>query len=316
MNDPIFIGGLERSGKTYIRMMLAAHPHLFFSRRTNLWTSYYNRYGNLNKTENLQRCLADLTKSKHIRGLIPDYARLKRDLETAPVSYGRLFALIHEQHAESIGKTRWGDQTEFIERYADHIFDAYPDAKIIHMLRDPRDRYEAMQHKSHRRSKLGIATARWHTSAMLAQKNQIEYSGRYKVIRYETLVTDPETALSEICEFLNEDYFPEMLELQGETRFAKQMPDEEISGPLTTKYIGRYRNGLSSRETAYIQKQTGKLMTVFGYSPDPVHFSWKESLRFHLLDKTVNSLHKFGWQIMGTTKNIKLWITDRSLLVD
>ena len=26
MNNPIFIGGLERSGKTYMRMMLSAHP--------------------------------------------------------------------------------------------------------------------------------------------------------------------------------------------------------------------------------------------------------------------------------------------------
>jgi hypothetical protein len=318
MNSPIFIGGLERSGKTYMRMMLAAHPRLFFSRRTNLWTFYYNRYGDLNQAGNLQLCLADLTKSKHIRTLIPDSARLKRDLGTAPVSYGRLFALIHEHHAEAIGKTRWGDQTEFIEHYADDIFTAYPDAKIIHMLRDPRDRYEAMLHKSHRRGGLGVATVRWCASAMLAQRNQSKYSGRYKVIRYETMVIDPQKTLYETCEFLNEDFFPEMLHMQGEARFAGQVLDEEdeSSAPLTTKYIGRYGNGLCTREVAYIQKQAGKLMSAYEYSLESIHFSWKERLRFHLLDETINSLYRLGWQIKGNTKNIKLWNTDRSLLAD
>ena len=317
MNNPIFIGGLDRSGKTYMRMMLATHPRLFFSHRTNLWTSYYNRYGDLNQADNLERCLADLMKSKHIRTLTPDFTRLKRDLEPAPVSYGRLFALIHEHHAEKIGKTRWGDQTEFIEYYADEIFSACPDAKIIHMLRDPRDRYEAMQHKSQRRGGLGVATARWHASAMLAQRNQTKYSGRYKVIRYETMVTNLETILYETCEFLGEKFFFNMLQMQGETRFAErdQNEEEESKGPLTTKYIGCYRNGLSIREVAYIQKQAGQLMSTFGYSLDPIHFSWKESLRFHLLDETVNSFYKLGWQIKDITKNIKLWNTDPSSLV-
>jgi hypothetical protein len=279
-----------------------------------LWTSYYNRYGDLNQAGNLDRCLAGLMRSKHIRTLIPDFARIKRDLETAPVSYGRLFALVHEHHAEKIGKTRWGDQTEFIERYADHIFSAYPDAKFIHMLRDPRDRYEAMQHKSHRRSGLGVATARWHASAMLAQRNQSKYSGHYKVIRYEAMVTNPETILYETCEFLGEEFFSNMIQIQGETRFAvrNQSDKDESRGPLTTKYIGGYRNGLSIREVAYTQKQLERLMSTFGYSLDPIRFSWNESLRSHLLDETVNSFYKLGWQIKDITKNIKLWNTDRS----
>jgi hypothetical protein len=309
MNNPIFIGGLERSGKTYMRMMLSAHPWLFFSRRTNLWISQYNRYGDLNQVENLQRCLDGLMKSKHIRALNPDLALLARDLGTAPVTYGRLFALMHKHHAQAIGKTRWGDQTEFIELRADEIFAAYPEARIIHMLRDPRDRYEAMLHKSHRRGGLGVATARWCDSARLALRNRVKYPGRYQVVRYEAMVTDPQATLFETCAFLDEEFIPEMLTMQNEARFAGQALDEEdeSNGPLTTDYIGRYRNGLRSREVAYIQKQAGNLMTAFGYALEPIHFSWKESLRFHLLDETVNSFYRLGWQAKGITKGSRSW---------
>lgn len=318
MTNPIFIGGLERSGKTYMRMMLAEHPHLAFSHRSNMWTSYYNRYGDLNHPNNLKRCIADMLESKHIRNLILDIPRLKLDIETDSVSYGSLFALIHEQHAAKMGRIRWGDQTEFIERYADQIFAAYPNARIIHMLRDPRDRFEALQSKFNRRGGLGVATARWKISAMLAKRNQSKYPEQYKVIHYETLVTNPKTTLVETCEFLGEEFFIEMLRMQNETRFSKRetRDTEESSGPLTTKYIGCYRNRLHAREVAYIQKQTRALMTAFEYSIDPLYLSQMDYVRFHLLDKSVNSFYSLIWQINDRIKNSNLWNTDRSLLVD
>jgi hypothetical protein len=318
MNSPIFIGGLERSGKTYMRMILAAHPHLVFSHRANMWTSYYNRYGDLNQGDNLKRCMAEMLESKHIRSLISDPTRLNRDIGTAPVSYSSLFTLIHEQHALKMGKLRWGDQTEFIERYTDAIFAVYPNARIIHMLRDPRDRFEAMQHKSHRRGGLGVATARWKISATLAQRNQSKYPEQYKVVCYETLVTSPNSTLFETCEFIGEEFFIEMLRMQEETRFNKNESDdtEESSGPLTTKYIGCYHNKLRASEIAYIQKQVGVLMSAFGYTVTPIRLSWKERLRFHLLDEAVNSFYKLSWHINDRIKNSSVWNTDRSLLVD
>ncbi len=301
MRNPVFIGGLERSGKTYMRMMLAAHPHMAFSHRTNLWTFHYNRYGDLNKADNLERCLTEMMRSKHIRVLFPDFARIKRDLGTAPVTYADLFALIHEHYAEQLGKPRWGDQTEFIERFASEIFSAYPGARIIHMLRDPRDRYEATLHKPHRRGGLGVAIARWRTSAALAQKNQRDYPGRYKVIRYETMVMDPEATLRDVCVFLDEIFHPEMLQLKGESRFSGRAADEEggMTGPLSTEYIGRFKKGLSSRAITFAQKYAGDLMPGYGYPLTPVRFSWQERLRFLLLDDIFQSLHMAGWRLLS-----------------
>ena len=298
MDSPIFIGGLERSGKTYMRMMLSGHPRLFLSRRTNLWTRHFNRYGDLNHAENLERCLSVLMKSKHTRSLIVDPSRLKQELAAGHISYARLFALIHEGHASRLGRSRWGDQTEFLEQYAPVILSAYPEARFIHMLRDPRDRYEAMLHKSSRRGGLGVATAHWRSSAELAVKNQSEYSGRYKVIRYEDMARDPGGTLRDVCDFLEEEYSPVMLRMEGERRFSgSDVGTEELAGPLTAKYIGKYRTGLQRRETAYIQKNVGDLMGQFGYSLEPIQFSWGESLRFHLLDEAIHSLIRIGWQL-------------------
>ena len=140
---------------------------------------------------------------------------------------------------------------------------------------------------------------------MLAQKNERDHPGLYKVIRYEDMVTAPEKTLRDVCEFLEEDFHIEMVLLENEARFSNSITDDdnEMTGPLTTKFIGRFQSGLSAREVSYIQKYAGKQMTEFGYPPKAIHFSWYERLRFHILDETVNMLYMLGWQIRSTTQN-------------
>ena len=60
-----------------------------------------------------------------------------------PPTYARLFDLFLLHFAEREGKPRRGAQTGLIERYVDELIEAYDGVKIVHMLRDPRDRYLA-----------------------------------------------------------------------------------------------------------------------------------------------------------------------------
>lgn len=55
-----------------------------------------------------------------------------------------MFALFHRPNAERVGKPRWGDKSLHSGQHADQIFEEFPGAKIIHMMRDPRDRYASV----------------------------------------------------------------------------------------------------------------------------------------------------------------------------
>lgn len=296
-NGPVFIGGLDRSGKTYMRLMLSSHPNLAFSKRVNFWRRFYKRFGDLDQDKNLDRCLRELAENKHIKSLEPDFQRLRLDFESGARTYERLFALIHEQYAARQGKPRWGDQTELLERNAGLILGAYPDAKFIHMLRDPRDRYEAVLHKSQRRGGVGAATARWLYSAALAEQNQRAYPQRYKVVRYESMVTHTEKTMCCICEFIGEVYHPAMVAMENVPRFAntKALVENQNPGPLTTAYIGRFRDKLPAHEIVFIQKLSRRYMQSFNYPPEPIHLSLLESARFYTLHWFINSTSMFGW---------------------
>ena len=133
-----------------------------------------------------------------------------------PRTYASLFSLFLDHWAARQGKPRWGVQTGLIERYADPIFAATPDAKIIHMVRDPRDRYEgSLALWPNGRGRAGGATARWTYSGRLAERHARRHPDNYIVVRYEDMVLHTDATIRHVCAFLDVDFVPEMLEMAG-----------------------------------------------------------------------------------------------------
>lgn len=177
-----------------------------------MWTRFYNRFGDLARRDNFERCLKAMMTHKEVRGLESDPSLIRKRFYQGERTYARLFALFHERHAERLGKSRWGDQLGFVERFADPIMTSYPDAKMIHMIRDPRDRWQAsMTNSRSRKGKLGWSIAMWLQSASLSYRNQERYPDRYKVVRYESLMLEPEETIRDICAFIGEDVETGML---------------------------------------------------------------------------------------------------------
>ncbi|MEJ2486897.1 MAG: sulfotransferase [Anaerolineales bacterium] len=298
--NPVFIGGLDRSGKTYMRFMLESHSEFIFSKRTNLWPKYYQKYGQLEIQENLDRCLDALAKNKHILALELDYDLVRNEFLAGEKTYERLFEIIHQQYAVKQNKPFWGDQTEFLERYATHIMSAYPNAKFIQMIRDPRDRFHAILEKSVKKHGIGVATSRWLSSAALGKKYQAKYPDQYKVIRYETMVTQPQSTMKEICSFLGVKYEPAMIELKDIPRFMNKGSIDKMPkiSPLSTDYIGKFQKYLSFDQIEFIQNLCKEEMTWLDYPLLPTKFKWTERIKYTLLFWPANTLKMIGWQIV------------------
>ena len=212
-NGPIFIGGLSYSGKTPLRIILAAHPDLSLTRKTYLWDRYYGRFGDLRDPRALDRCLRTLEADRSLAALSIDPDAVRRGFASGPATYARLFGALHGQAAARLGTRRWGEQLGFVERYADRIFADFPEARMIHMIRDPRQRLAAMLDAQRPRpGQLGWETAKWGRSAELAMRNQVRHPDGYRVVSYATLVDDSEATVRALCAFIGEDYVSEIAE--------------------------------------------------------------------------------------------------------
>lgn len=306
-HGPIFIGGPDRCGKTLLRALLVSHPNIAIPDvGSNYWTYFYGQFGDLSQPANFEACLGAMLRYKHALFLQPDAERIRREFRQGQPSYARLFALFHQHYAERMGKPRWGDQTGLIERYADQIFDAYPTAKLIHMLRDPRDRYEAaLALWPNGRMGAGGATARWLYSARLAQRNQKRYPDRYLTVRYETLVQQPQATLQQICDFLGEVFVPAMLTMDAAPMYRDKgyAGAQSDSTPITTAYVGRYRRGVPTRDLMFIQTHAGRTMRAFRYEPDPIKLSLRDRLVFTCVDLPSNLGRMVAWRAWETLQH-------------
>lgn len=280
---PIYIGGLDRSGKTTMRSFLASHPRVAIPDvGSNMWTYFYRRYGALDEDTNLDACLGAMERYKHVRFLKPDFERIRSEFVQGDRTYASLFALFLQHYAERMDKPRWGVQTGLIERYAEELFSSYRDVQVIHMLRDPRDRYEASISKwPDGKGRAGGAAARWRYSEAMARRHEARWPDRYLVIRFEDMVADPRSTLLTVCDFLGETFEEEMLGMSAAEKHRERLSSgHERAQILSDDFIGRYREHVSAEEIAFIQLQLHEAMARRGYRLDPIPFSKGEWARF------------------------------------
>jgi hypothetical protein len=298
---PIYVAGLERSGTSLMYALLASHPNLAMTRRTNLWKHFYGQYGDLQEPKNLRRCLDMMRRYKRLAVLEPDFDRLERDFLAGPRTYPRLFDLLESQYAERVGRPRWGDKSLNTEQYADAIFAAYPGARILHMIRDPRDRFaSSFTRWGVRRGGVGAGTAEWLSSVRVARRNQRRHPSGYRMVRYESLAAEPEASLREICAFIGEPFTPQMLSMEGAQVFRDKGSNSSYErrdpGVISTGSIGRYRQVLSPRQIAFIQVVAKDEMAAFGYRADALGLGPRQRLGFAIRDVPIESAHLLVWR--------------------
>jgi hypothetical protein len=289
---PVFVAGPDRSGTTLIFALLASHPELSMSRRTNMWRYFDRRYGDLSDPANLDRCLDDMTQFRRMRHLEPDRDRLRREFLDGPPTYGRLFSLFHLHHAQRAGKTRWGDKSLHTEHYVERLFQEFPDARVVYMLRDPRDRYASIRNRwGEDRSRVAGATGRWLQSLRAAQRGAERYADRYLIVRYEDLAADPDATMRAVCDFLELSFMPELLSMDGvpemRDRGGNSSYGARAAGTISTSSIGRFRFVLPAPEVAFIERKVGAEMDTLGYGRADLHLTRGARLRFALWDMPV-----------------------------
>lgn len=270
MNGPVIITGADRSGTSLLYALLGTHPNISMVRRTNMFRWFHRQFGDLADPANFERCLAKMLRYERLAPLEPDEARLRREFALGEPTYGRLFDLMHRHHAERAGKPRWGDKSLHTEHYADQVFAEFPQARMIHVMRDPRDRHASVIKRYPDVTRhTGPVTGRWLASARALRRNLILYPDRYLLVRYEDLARSPEEILVAVCAFIGEHYTPEMLTMRGvpEHQEGNSSFEQFAPGTISTRAIGRYRAVLSRRDIAYIETMAAGEMRRLGYLP-------------------------------------------------
>ena len=307
---PVFVGGAERTGTSLMYALLTSHPNISMTRRTNYWRYIDQKFGDLALDENLEACLDVMRRYKRMVAIEPDWERLEDDFRREPGGYGRLYELLQRQQMERDGKSRWGDKSLLNEKHAARIFEEFPNARIIVMLRDPRDRYASVLARwKVRRGGVGAGMAEWLLSVTHAEEGIRRWPGQCTIVRYEDLAASPESEMRRICEFIGEPFDPVMLDMRGAERFREQGANSSYgrrpTGTISTSSIGKYTGVLTDDQVRYVERVADDEMARHGYEAALPAPTGTDALRFFGAVYPFEEARRRAWLARGAWNDLR-----------
>ncbi len=243
MQPPVFIVGALRSGTTLLRLMVDHHPDVCI----------------FGEFEYAVRWIEDGNPPplhEYHRQLRADRVFRAHGLEIDPsLDYQGLVSSFLQQATESSGKPIRGATIHSNFHELPRLF---PDAKLIHLLRDPRDVS---------RSCIGMG---WVGNPYYGTRYWMEPVLRWRALepslppsqkhelKYEDLIRDPVRELTQICEFLGIDFDEAMLSYPGDSTYAS--PDVGL--------VEQWRRKLSDDEIMWVESVCSPLMDEVGYASE------------------------------------------------
>lgn len=194
------------------------------------------------------------------RALAPQERSLARIIDLVFMHYAR----VHYPNANL-----WGDQSPYNTRRLRWIMAVFPQARYLHILRDGRDVVASYKAKGSARETVDWAIDRWSVAVRTARQAQKRLPDEgFLEIRYEDLVRDSEATLQRVCQFAGIDYNANMLDYwkSPTTIEAKHHTyHQNLTRPVFTDSIGRWRERLSEAEQAHVSQQLAPLLHDLGY---------------------------------------------------
>src|SRR5262249_23931650 len=197
------------------------------------------------------------------------------------------FEALCRLRARHHGRERWGEKTPRHVYRIDDVLAAFPEAKVVCLVRDPRavvasykdwhaagarrgveeaPEKQADRERTRRSYHPVLMSLLWRgvvRSSFAALERHGDERGRIQ--RFERLADDSEAEVRALGDWLELEFEPAMLEI-GVVNSSYATAGQGVS-PET---VGRWRERLSEDEVGVVQSVCGELMLELGYLREPV----------------------------------------------
>ncbi len=240
LDQPVFIVGPLRSGTTLLRLMLHNHPKMNFFGEFEGAVSQANdndfpSISNYHKFIETDRMMQDsnfiIDESLNYVDLVKSFLQQEYNNKKVEV----IGACIHSRF--------------------DLVSKIWPNAKFIHITRDPRDVAKST-------IPMGWAGNTYHGAKYWLEpemrwdklKNKLNDED-YIEVKYETLIRETAEELTKVCNFLGQDYNANMPNIDKVSTYAKPNP----------KLVEQWKLKQTDDEINHVESQCRQLMTKLDY---------------------------------------------------
>lgn len=293
----IFVTGASRSGTTLMSQVLGRHSEVRSLREMHFFGSKWNIHGESSvlSAREVPMAVAEMLATQHGDRRDRQAAELRDAqravIETLPqgACSAELFAATVTTLAQRAGRRIPCEQTPRNIYYARSLLAQFPAARFVHLLRDPRGVMASQKYRWRKRALLAspsnmsrLHQARlwlnhhpylfarlWNTAT--ADAWALRAHPRFRLVKFEQLIADPERTIRDLCAFLEIDFEPEMLDVEHTN--SSHVASTGLRSGFGTTSIDTWRSVLTREDLGVIAERCGKLMTKVGYEPEPTRLT-------------------------------------------
>ena len=300
--EAIFIVGVSRSGTTLMRQVLGSHARIAVAGENHYlghllpWEGArhtFRRAGDLRDDDAIRRLAGIMYSDEFLAGsrlresspfwrwLAKKVPReeMEARLLAAERSERGVFTAVMRAYADKTGgKAIMGEKTPAHIGWVETLFDWYPDARVIHMVRDPRGVFvsELRRRSGHavtmpyrwlvrvpvlmRAFILLEVTWAWAAAVSRHRTLTRRFPDRYRIVRFEDLVRTPEATIGEVCAFLGVALEPKMLQQKVVSKGSNLGQAGFDAGAAD-----RWQTSISPRDDRLIRRLLGRRLHEMGY---------------------------------------------------
>jgi Sulfotransferase family len=275
-NPYVFAVGCPRSGTTLLQRMLDHHPRLAVANDTHFIPhAIDDRSGLVDPPltpEHVERVRA---YRRFPRLGVSDEAVsvAARDALT----YGQFVSALYDAWGRERGKPLAGEKTPDYVRYLPLLNGLFPLARTVHIIRDGRDvALSALEWATDtkgpgklalwKEEPVAVCALWWRRSVAAGRRDGARLGRRrYREVRYERLVAEPEGELREIAAFLDLPYAPEMAGYYvGKTRAQPGLSAKSAWLPPTPG-LRDWRSNMAERDVELFEALAGDVLSSLCY---------------------------------------------------
>jgi len=264
-------------------------------------------------------------ESQFVAAYYEEAKEMLRDTAGSSLSSPAVYRVFLRYETGKQGKRIACEQTPRNVFYLQEILEQFAHVRIINMVRDPRDVLLSQKNKwKGKEVPFKERLRRWANyhpfllSKMWngAQKAAAKFADNSSVltVRFEDLLSEPQTAARSICHFLGLEYDSAILDVSASRSPSREKEELEASQTgISTKPIGRWMKRLAKMDVYWCESINGEAMKKYGYKLSGARPFWFEKL-LSLLAMPLKTLLALVLNI-GNTRNLIASVKRRFLQI-
>jgi hypothetical protein len=273
--QPIFTVGSPRSGSSYVyHLLLSAGGFAEFRTQMNYYDVLEPICGTPSSLKNKEHMLHEWLQSKafQVSGLNADEIAAKIRAECHGGS--DFLRIVMEEIARKQGVDRWVDSTPTNAPHMLRIKHDFPNAKFVHIIRDPRDVVLSLDKRGwtrplpwDKKNSLLAAGVYWEWIVCKCRAYGAEIGADYFEVHYEELVEKPAEVLSQMGAFLGCDLNYDRIQANGVGSVKKPLTSfKEDLKEGKFNPVGRWKEKFPAEQLEKFESLIGGYMRELGYT--------------------------------------------------